>query len=352
MLDSNDIDSQRELLNVHRRTLAHFQKQAAQYGGEVLAPPQVLNGLGETREKIRQIKAFLRANGVQVADHPFEEPLSLQPSAQGIETEASGTSQSSIDGIGTIDEEHSRALHLAIDYSHVPNPFGKVGRIDEPKDFFGRDALLRQLFEELSKGCNLSLVGESQIGKSSILSMVCKLGPEHLNLPNDAFIYLDMELIHDERDFFEALCDSLNISVCRGFKLARALRGRRYILCLDEIEKMAKDRFTGDEREELRGLADGDHAPFRLIISSRVPLDQLFPDSPGKTSPLANICPQVDVLPFTPDIAQAFIYDRLKSTGVMFKPTEIVNLVARSNGYPARLQQAAAILFNQYRSKI
>ncbi len=53
MLDSNDIDSQRELLNVHRRTLAHFQKQAAQYGGEVLAPPQVVHGLGETREKIR-----------------------------------------------------------------------------------------------------------------------------------------------------------------------------------------------------------------------------------------------------------------------------------------------------------
>lgn len=144
------------------------------------------------------------------------------------------------------------------------NPFGKVGRITNPADFFGREELLRQIFEELDKGSNRSIVGESQVGKSSLLSMVCILGPDRLKLSPSAFVYLDMQGIHDENDFFEALCDALGIPTCRGFRLVRALRSKRYIVCLDEVEKMTKDRFTGDEREELRGLADGADAPLKL----------------------------------------------------------------------------------------
>jgi hypothetical protein len=248
----------------------------------------------------------------------------------------------------TINEEIMKAQQNSkIDMS---NPFRVVGRLKDPADLFGRDELLRQIFEELGKGCNRSLVGEAQIGKSSILSAICSLGPKRLRLPANAFIYLDMQVIRDENDFFEALCDGLRISTCRGFRLARALRGKRYILCIDEIEKMAKDNFTGDEREELRGLADGDDAPFKIIIASRVPLDQLFPDSLGKTSPLANIFPQIDVPLFTYDIGRAFITHKLKGTGVVFTPTEIENLVLSTNGHPARLQLAAADLFNHHRN--
>jgi hypothetical protein len=179
--------------------------------------------------------------------------------------------------------------------------------------------------------------------------MILKLGPQILRLPTQSFVYLDIQLIHDEKDFFDALCDNLNISTCRGFQLARALRGKRYIICLDEVEKMKKERFTGDEREELRGLSDGGDAPFSLVISSRSTLDELFPDSPGRTSPLANIFNRVDVPPFTFDEARSFIYDRLQDTGVMFTPVEIDELISHSSGRPARLQQAAATLFNRYR---
>jgi hypothetical protein len=244
---------------------------------------------------------------------------------------------------GTALEDQSSNL------TDTPNPFGIVGRIKDPAHLFGRHELLRQLFEELGKNCNRSLVGESQVGKSSILAAVCALGPEYLQLPREAFIYLDMQIIHDENDFYEALCDNLGVPTCRGFKLARALRGKRYILCLDEIEKMAKNRFTGDEREELRGLADGSDAPFKLVIASRISLDRLFPDSVGMTSPLANICPQLDVLPFPPVVARAFIVDRLKNTAVTFTKDEIDHIITQSGGYPAKLQEAAGTLFQHYK---
>lgn len=232
-----------------------------------------------------------------------------------------------------------------------PNPFGHIGRISDPAKFFGREELLRQIFEELRKGSNRSLVGESQVGKSSLLKMVCYFGPERLGLPAKNFVYLDMQLIHDEQDFFDALCDSLEIPTCRGFRLARALRERRIILCLDEIEKMTKDRFTGDEREELRGLSDGIDAPFRLVIASRVPLDTLFPDTLGKTSPLANICPVTHVLPFRPEIARAFLESRLQGTGVTFTATEIDEITRESSGNPAKMQVLAAHVYERYQKQ-
>lgn len=181
------------------------------------------------------------------------------------------------------------------------HPFDFIrGPVSKPEDFFGRTELLRQLFEELAKGSNISLVGPARVGKSSILNMICHWGPERLGLPPERFINLDMRTIRDEKDFFEALCDELKIETCRGYKLARALRGQRYILCLDEIDQLTREeRFTGDERTELCGLADGADKPFSLVIASQKPLQDLFPDSPVRTSPLAGICLTLDVQPFS-----------------------------------------------------
>ncbi len=230
----------------------------------------------------------------------------------------------------------------------APNPFGRVGRIDDPVDFFDREHLLERIFVELAKGINLSLVGEAQIGKSSLLAMIRYQGPDRLGLPQSQVVSLDMQLVRDEHDFFECLCDLLQVSSCRGFLLGRRLEGRRYILCLDEIEKMRKERFSGDEREELRGLADGNHAPLTLVTASRAPLAELFPDKWGNTSPLANICMPIDVPPFSAAIARRFLTTRLQTTQVTFTPEEIEGLIHESGGHPARLQRAAALLYERY----
>ena len=226
------------------------------------------------------------------------------------------------------------------------NPFGSTGRITDPDRFFDREEMLRQVFEELGKGVNLSLVGASQVGKSSLLSMVCTLGPERMRLPEEAFGYLSLQWVDSEDGFYEALCDTLSIEPCRGYKLTRALRGKRYVLCLDEMEKMAWDGFTVRVRSQLRGLADGPAAPLKLVIASRSPLARLFPDSPELDSPLAGICRPLDVGPFPPKVARAFLAQQLRTTGVTFTENETTALLTETGGHPARLQRAAANLYN------
>lgn len=68
--NQEEIEQQQSLLGTHRRTLAHLVGQAAQYGGEAFAPPQVANGLYEARENIQRIKQALRDWGIAAADHP------------------------------------------------------------------------------------------------------------------------------------------------------------------------------------------------------------------------------------------------------------------------------------------
>lgn len=232
-----------------------------------------------------------------------------------------------------------------------PNPFGDMGCITDASRFFGREELLRQVFEELDKGVNLSLVGERQSGKSSILYKISTQGAERSQLtakPQPVFVYLNLQWVDDEDDFYEALCDKLGISKnCRGYKLTRALQGKRYVLCLDEIEKMTWDGFTKNLRSQLRGLADGGDVPLKLVIASRSPLAHLFPDSPKDDSPLAGICRQLDVLPFSEEVARAFLTHRLQGTGVMFSEWEIADLFAETGGHPAKLQRAAADLYHR-----
>jgi len=226
-------------------------------------------------------------------------------------------------------------------------PFGDTGRITDPDRFFDREELLRQIFEALHQGSSISLVGESQIGKSSILSMICQLGPERLQLPLDRFIDLDMQYIRNEGDFFEALCCELALDeTYRGYRLLRALAGRSYILCLDEIERMInQEAFTNDLRTELRGLADGADSRFTLVIASRSSLDELFPDSPLQTSPLSGICRQLDVLPFSEEDTREFLTQRLAGTDVSFTDQEMTDLFAQTNGHPGYLQRSADILW-------
>ena len=229
----------------------------------------------------------------------------------------------------------------------APNPFWLRGRIDDPAAFFGREELLRRIFEELGRGSNLSLIGEREVGKSSLLYMIQHQGVARLGLPPEALVHIDMQLIRSEEAFFEVLCGKLGLDqIYRGYQIISRLPRRRYILCLDEIEKMRRERFTADVRDELRGLADGAKAPLTLVIASSLPLFELFPDKLGETSPL-NICSPMDVPPFSRAEARAFLVARLHGTGIAFSDDEIADLLVQSRCHPGRLQQDAATLYQQ-----
>ncbi len=225
------------------------------------------------------------------------------------------------------------------------NPFGDRGRIDDPARYFVRQPLTREVLDELRKHQSVSIVGDSQIGKSSLLWYITRMGPQLLNRPASDFAYFSLELVRSEDEFFEYLCDELGVPLCRGYKLEKALRGRQVILCLDEIEKMAWQGFSHDIRSELRGLADGASAPLTLVIASRSPLGQVFPDSPGMTSPLAGLCNHLSVPPFTPPEALALTRFRLNGTGSSLPDSLVESSCRQANGHPAALQKALHDLY-------
>jgi hypothetical protein len=225
------------------------------------------------------------------------------------------------------------------------NPFGDRGRIDDPARYFVRQPLTREVLDELRKRQSVSLVGDSQTGKSSLLCYLMRMGPQLLGRPACDFAYFSLELVRSEDEFFEYLCDELGLPPARGYKLERALRGRQVILCLDEIEKMTWQGFSHEIRSELRGLADGSSAPLTLVIASRKPLGQLFPDTPDQTSPLAGLCNQLTMPPFTAKEALALAHFRLNGSGFSLPDELVIEACRQASGHPAALQKALHNLF-------
>jgi hypothetical protein len=80
MPTEDDIALQKQLLSVHRATLAHYLLQRAQLGA--YAPPGVTSGIAEARVGIAYCKATLRGWGMHVDDHPDDE---ARPAAQSID---------------------------------------------------------------------------------------------------------------------------------------------------------------------------------------------------------------------------------------------------------------------------
>ncbi len=278
-----------------------------------------------------------------ISDKPQDEDA-LRRLVAGIRDQAPGPSQSICETALTTD--------AAIDRQGLrPNPFGDQGRITDPQRFFDREWILERIFTDLAAGHNLSLVGETQIGKSSVLAQITRLGPERLKRGAKDFVYLDMQTLRDDDDFFGALSEELGLPACQGWKLKRALRERRVILSLDEIEKMTYAGFSHEVRAQIRGLADGSAAPLTLVVASREPLIRLFPDSAGETSPLAHICSEIRLRPFPTRVARTFLRQRMAAYGLRFDAAEESRIITESGGNPGLLQELAGNLFQRESEK-
>jgi type II secretory pathway predicted ATPase ExeA len=251
--------------------------------------------------------------------------------------------------------EYLAADRSTIAESSSGNPFSDRVRIEDPNRFFGRTEFLRRLQEDLQKGMSLALVGETKIGKSSILQYLYRRGKHQWRGKQSKFVYIDMQVINHDEDFQSELCHQFGIeSACSMAQLDRELkrRGQKYILCLDELEMLSHDKFSFQVRSNLCGLANGDSTPLILVTATRSPLNVIFPDRPNETSPLASLCQQRNVLPFDKQETLDFIHMRLEGTGVTFSDRDIAELYQQTNGHPGQLQQAAADLFDRVASAL
>lgn len=238
------------------------------------------------------------------------------------------------------------------------NPFiPQHGKIDDRQFFFGREREIRRVFETLNSGSSVAIIGERAIGKSSLLQAIYRETPNRLRNPRRP-IYLNLQNVCDETDFYGALCDKVGIETAKGYLLQRALESCQLLLLLDEVEKMTWDGFTNQVRGQLRGLADGDNAPLRLVVAACTSLDTLFPDSQDKnmTSPFKGICIEETLKRWDDEICRKFIISRLQADWltpvaepVSFTEAEIAGLIAESGGYPQKLMHLCYQTYASYR---
>jgi len=239
----------------------------------------------------------------------------------------------------------------------INNPFQPLnGFVDESHLFFGKTKEIRIIFETLNSGSSVAIIGERQIGKSSLLKEISRQAQTQL-LQSRKPIYLNLQHIHDEDDFYQALCDHVGIEFCKGYRFSRNLQNHRLLLILDEVEKMTWDGFTNNIRGQLRGLAEGSNAALRLVVAGCTSLDQLFPDSQeiGMTSPFTGICIEYKLNRWDEQTICNFIKSRLNSPllkpeyqTITFTEDEITELINNSQGHPQKLMALSYQTFNRY----
>lgn len=222
------------------------------------------------------------------------------------------------------------------------NPFYTNGRINDPALFFGRQRLLREVQASLRKRSSVSLVGESQIGKSSLLYYLHATRADWL--PAVPVAYVDLQGVWDEPDFCQTVLAALGESGSTPRKVRRALVGREVVLLFDEMERLAQPDFDPRWLDLLRALAQ--EPQLALCLATQRPLAEVFPPrTAGGLSPFHNVFTGHLLGPFSEDEARRFLAWRLQGTGVAFSPSETAQLLAESAGHPARLQRLAWRLF-------
>ena len=230
------------------------------------------------------------------------------------------------------------------------NPFTDQGCIDNPKRFFNRQTELDHLITEVGAGRNVAVIGEAQVGKSSLLKQLIHVGPAELDRPASDFCYLDMQLLSGDADFFGALSHELGLpDNTRGYQLMRALGQRRVVICLDEFEKMRYAGFTAEVRSQLRGLCDGNDSPLTLITATRTPPAEIYHDDPLETSPLAPILAEYTLRRFGLETVRDFLRHRLAAMPLAFSEADETRLFEKSNGHPGQLQKFAHELYGKAR---
>ena len=249
-----------------------------------------------------------------------------------------------------------RGVSAAIIFEYFPelkatvildNPFNHLaGRIEDSSLVFGRETEIKRIFELLNSNNSVALIGEPEIGKSSLLKVIEEQSASKLEQPRKP-IYLNLGNVYDEEDFYFAICELVDIPELKGFKLSRELKKHKLLLILDNVEKMAWDGFTNQIRSQIRALAEGINAPLRLVIAASKPLNCLFSDS-GMVSPFENVCLEEQINKWCDQTMQNFIASRLRDNPISFSQPEIDKIIQESNGHPRTVMNLCHQTYYRY----
>ncbi|MBD2694720.1 ATP-binding protein [Anabaena catenula] len=232
------------------------------------------------------------------------------------------------------------------------NPFLPLnGKVDTAKKFFGRETEIREILDFLKSSCNVSIIGDDGIGKSSLLWAICQQNENLINL-NRKLVFMDLnEHIDSQETFYEELFYRIGISSNLSFRDSkRDLENRKILLILDNVSKLSE--FTPGVRGQIRFWSEGMNAPLKLVVAANKSLPELFRDGEnGINSPLENAFQQINILPWNEKTIREFIAKRLQPTTINFTEADIQKLIQESGGHPQKLTQLCYNLYKKYSQK-
>ena len=230
------------------------------------------------------------------------------------------------------------------------NPFEPTTGTIDPELLFNCKSIISEVFENLNAGGSVALIGDTGMGKSSLLEAIRQQAIEKLKTPRKP-IYFNLSEIQDDNDYYKAMKNLLGLpEKVKGYEFVQQVRqqGEKFLLLLDEPEQLTWTGFTQPVRRQLRSLANvGDPPPFRFVVAANKDLSKLFADS-GLGSPFEGICTVISLPPWEEDTMRQFINSRLAKTSVNFVEKEIKLIVQKSKGNPRLLMQECNVVYRKY----
>jgi AAA+ ATPase superfamily predicted ATPase len=259
--------------------------------------------------------------------------------------------------------------------SMIGNPFC-LEPIKVQQQFFGRQREIRRVLNSLNSGQCVSVVGEAQIGKTSLLNYVAEryvrlkygLAKDHMFAYLDGtslatldlaqcFVYIRKETIRQikeaklvdkaigvalEEAIREASSNTIYFGLQTLFRSAQTV-GLKLVIVLDHLDTL-KQNFSLEERfaEALRSFHTGSEIAY--LVASQSPLDELERTYP-ESSPFFNIFHEVRIGPFTSEESRDLVVTSLEAGGAEFAEPLIDYVITLGHNKPYRLQRAGHAAF-------
>jgi len=220
------------------------------------------------------------------------------------------------------------------------NPFCETLAIKDSNRFIGRNDEINNLKLYLNGG-SVSLIGEPKIGKSSLIWQIAN------SWEGESMGVIDFQSLESIDDFYETLARKLNIKDNNWRSIRNVLKERKTILFLDELDAGPEIGFVNESLGRFRAIC-GFNRNFKMIVVSRHPLREIFPDSGFGPSPPFNF-----LQPITLNIMKEKEAELLLSHPWMpqasFFNSEIINeILSLCKGHPYKLQRAAFHCFRTF----
>ncbi|MGB0387398.1 MAG: trypsin-like peptidase domain-containing protein [Ardenticatenaceae bacterium] len=218
----------------------------------------------------------------------------------------------------------------------LENPFYK-----ESGHIIGREDELRRILQKIRYN-HCSIVGPHGSGKTALLRETVRRLSAEYGWQKNKILFINLLSLHTIKEVKEQLALEMGISTRQ---LKRQLRQQR-LLVLDDAGSIELGRRGLAIRKYLRGLSENNRA-LKLLVSSNLPLNQIFADDPASASPFYTIdAAPLHLSPLPIHICRALVRQRLQNHPYS---VEQFQEQLRHPRHPKRLLDLGAARYEQLR---